>query len=455
MQGQTQWIKSFPKTNGSIKSSDGNSVFQTADGGYIIGTSIYWTVSFFGQKSNIMLIKTDNAGNLLWSKTYPGVGTSSALCVKQTSDLGYIVCGTTLDTIQQLNKTYLLKTDISGNPQWGKTYAESVGINGNAFCVNQTSDGGFIVTGDSYSGTFVIKTDNTGTIVWDSNFGIVGDGLRSVIQTSDGGYLAAGFNYLNNDLNATLSKLSANGTIQWQKIYSSTSTSSFDEGFAVEEVPGGYLLLENTGYTASALIKTDLAGNVLWSVIYSEGSTVHATALDKTTDGGYAFTSLWSDYYMIGVYKTDSLGFINCNDSMLTVQDSIYTPSFHPGFITGSGSPSQNHSLVFTTEFLNDSIFCLTGKPDAILDIGVQNSVYVFPNPSSGNFILEINSLKGNSVRIEVYDVLGQLVMEKEESANEKMQVNLDLSAMINGIYFVSVKVDGQVLTTKKIVKEN
>src|ERR1700741_5316989 len=104
MMGQTQWMKSYPKTTGSSACCwDATSVFQTADGGYIIGTSTYVTIGPFSSTSVILLVKTDQAGNLLWSKTYPGLGESDCYCIRQTNDRGYIVCGSTNDVVNYID----------------------------------------------------------------------------------------------------------------------------------------------------------------------------------------------------------------------------------------------------------------------------------------------------------------------------------------------------------------
>jgi hypothetical protein len=464
-QGNTQWIKTYPKTTFPVKCFDGNSVFQTADGGYIIGTSIYFPSPALGYASAFLLIKTDNLGNPIWSKTYPGKGSSTCFCVKQTSDLGYIACGITQDSTTYHYYSYLLKTDASGNPQWGKTFAEpSSGQNSFAYCVKQTSDNGYIVTGDSYSGSFVIKTDTAGTILWSSNFGTPGSvALRNILQSSDGGYIAAGYGAnFNNHVSALLVKYNAGGTMQWRNSYTTTlsSTSSYDEGFAVEEVSDGFVLLTLSDAFNTGLVKTDSAGNAQWGRTYTTGVTSMPMALEKTADGGLAFAVIWGDAYMPNtgnqIIKTDSLGFLSCDDSLLLITDTVYlAPSLSP-FVSSTISPASNYPVVFTNVMVNDSTFCMALNPKGIEDILSENAVSVFPNPSSGNFTVEINSLKGNSIRIEVYDVLGQMVMEKkEENVPGNFHESLDLSVMPDGIYFVAVKVDDRIVVVKKIIKQN
>ncbi len=464
--GNTQWIKKYRKTNYFIKATDGNSVFQTKDGGYIIGTVLYTSSSNTNNVSgnnSIYLIKTDASGNFSWSKTYPGIGNSTCFCIKQTVDFGYIVCGTTTDTVTNTTKSYLLKTDIAGNVQWGKTYEEiSAGQNGNAYCVNQTSDGGYVVTGTSFSGTFLMKTDGNGNIVWNHNMGMAGtDILYCANQTYDGGYVACGYGATGSHWGTTLLKLDGNGNSQWEKEYDlANSTTSSDEGFSVCEVPGGYAVLYSVSDGYNGLMKTDISGNVQWSRVERNINTYSPSGIQKTTDGGYAFSSATdgtaSAFGGCIVVKTDSMGLTNCTDSIQPLSDTVYAPIFQQGFIVTSVAPSYTVNTVFINPLISDSLLCPTQNQDGIPNFSNENSVSVFPNPTSGNISIQMNSVHGNKISIAVFDVLGQSVMEKEnDNVSGIFQQTLDLSAMSDGIYFVAIKVDDKIISTKKIVKGN
>jgi hypothetical protein len=84
---------------------------------------------------------------------------------------------------------FLLKTDDQGNQDWRNTFGGGLG-----FSVQQTVDGGFIVTGrDGDEIVFLLKTDGQGNQEWRNSFGS-GNG-SSVQQTVDGGFIVAGFFY--------------------------------------------------------------------------------------------------------------------------------------------------------------------------------------------------------------------------------------------------------------------
>jgi hypothetical protein len=126
------------------------------------------TYSFGAGSYDIFLIKTDANGNIIWAKTYGGGGNDWAYSVQQTSDGGYIVAGWTWSFGAGYDDIFLIKTDANGNIIWAKTYG---GTNyDDAFSVQQTSDGGYIVAGGTESfgagrsDIFLIKTDANGNI---------------------------------------------------------------------------------------------------------------------------------------------------------------------------------------------------------------------------------------------------------------------------------------------------
>ena len=133
------------QTYGEIGSDSGRSVQQTSDGGYIVtGT----TVSYGNGYSDLWLIKTDSGGNEEWSQTYGGSSDDSGYSVQQTTDGGYIVTGFTYSFGNGDKDLWLIKTDSGGNEEWSQTYGGSSDDSG--YSVQQTSDGGYIVTGTTF-----------------------------------------------------------------------------------------------------------------------------------------------------------------------------------------------------------------------------------------------------------------------------------------------------------------
>ena len=154
--GNVMWEKYFDGFGG------GDSVQQTTDGGYIVAGTIEIELSFNRYNMQAWLIKTDNNGNIEWDKKYGGRPPEIATFVQQTTDGGYIVTGRKHLSIFDSGDIWLFKTDADGNMQWDNTFGKLLFDTDEGNCVQQTSDGGYILIGDNFYETFLIKTDAEG-----------------------------------------------------------------------------------------------------------------------------------------------------------------------------------------------------------------------------------------------------------------------------------------------------
>ncbi len=190
------------------------SVNQTTDGGYIVaGTADFDT----GNNMDFWIFKLDATSNVVWQNTYGGSGIEWARDVQQTSDGGYMIVGSTASNDGDVSNNYgqsdfwVLKLDVSGNIEWEKNYGGSQFDV--AFSVQQTADGGYVIAGETSSDDndvsgnpgsniydyWVIKITATGVLSWQTCLGgSSNDFGKSIQQTSDNGFIVTGQAFSNN-----------------------------------------------------------------------------------------------------------------------------------------------------------------------------------------------------------------------------------------------------------------
>ncbi|MBU1707410.1 hypothetical protein KKB28_05800, partial [bacterium] len=215
--GDSLWGRSY---RGVFDENICYAVEQTTDTGYILAGCTGYSD---GEEWNVLLVKTDSSGNSIWTREYL-IGYSS-LCnsVQQTSDGGYILAGYAHIIINtNYAKVLLMKTDEDGDSLWSHVYGgDRFNV---SYSVAQTSDGGYILAGytnsygSGYTDFWLMKTDENGDSSWSRTYGGAhADACFSLQQTSDGGYILAGStsSFGNGDTDFWLVRTNANGDSLW------------------------------------------------------------------------------------------------------------------------------------------------------------------------------------------------------------------------------------------------
>ena len=297
--GDTIWTRTYGGENGSA----GYSVQLTADGGYIVTGSTHY---YSADSIDVYLVKTNAVGDTIWTRAFGGISDDKGWSVRQTFDGGYIIAGYTYSFGAGLGDVYLIKTFASGDTMWTKTYGGTDEEWG--WCVQQTSDSGYVIVGQTYSfgsgdgDVYLIKTDAGGDSMWTRTYGGVGDDWGvGVQQTVDGGYIIVGqtlsFGLNNGDV--WLIKTDDIGDTLWTRVFGGDDD---DWGKCVQQTnDGGYIVVGSTAPHSSStanvyLIRTDSNGDSLWTCTYGGSDWDAGFSVEQTPDEGYIIAATTASY---------------------------------------------------------------------------------------------------------------------------------------------------------------
>ena len=232
-----------------------HSIEQTNDGGFVFGGT--------GEK----IFKTDNNGNLEWAHNYDYL--EDIIHLTKTLDGGFIIAG--LDTTMNMNPC-IMKIDSLGIKQWKEIYGSN-NTDWQQISSTQEIAGGIILVGEQeftsgpnigYNNVWLIKINSVGDTLWERS--ILVDSFpfisaRSIQQTSDGGFIISGFlGNQQNEEDIILLKTDADGVKQWVNIFGG---SGMDASFSVRQtLDGGYIIAGLSESHTHTLIKTDGNGAI-------------------------------------------------------------------------------------------------------------------------------------------------------------------------------------------------
>ena len=304
--GNIQWSKCY----GGSMIDIAYSIIQTADGCFVFTgetASSDGDVTSLHPYSECWIVKIDFIGNIIWSKCYGGNLYENFNSIKQTNDGGFIAVGRTISTdgdvigtIGNYDDAWIVKLDSVGIIEWQKCFGGTHYDCAND--INLTSDGGYIICGDtrstdgdidtSYGGNFdawIIKLSNNGNLEWKKILGSGSDDfLNAIQQTTDGGFIAVGYShyqpihYLYDDV--WVVKLSQSGTLQWYKCFGGNDD---DWGHSIHQTADGGFFIAGRSKSSDCDLTNNFGANDGW-------------ALKLTPD--YSPVDLYSDISEIQIY---------------------------------------------------------------------------------------------------------------------------------------------------------
>jgi hypothetical protein len=295
-----------------LLSHETNCSQKTKDGGYILAGQ-FWVPG--GNQYDFWVLKLKKDGTIDWQKTYGGGDWDIGFATQETSDGGYIVTGTTSSFGAGDNDIWVLKLDHEGNIVWQKTYGGKG--SDEAQNIEQTNDGGYIVSGTTSSfgegscDIWVLKLSSDGNVVWDRTYGgkdEEGESFRHIPieHTSDGGYIVAG------------------------------STKSF-----------------GAGADDLWVLKLSSDGNIEWQKTYGARREEYPTSVKELPNGTYRLTGSeglgisQDDWILILDSKGNIVGFSSLSKIEITIFDTAVIPK-----PTNRETTSSSASVTDTTPLM-------------------------------------------------------------------------------------------------------
>jgi hypothetical protein len=436
---------------------EGQDVLPTSDGGYMIAG---YTTNSTQYDCNVYLIKTDANGNMTSSKNYGGAKPDFPYHMIQTTDGNFFVIGYSQSYGGGDMDVLLLKVDQAGDLIWQKTYGGFGNDQGQD--IIPTADGNYVIIGSSNSGVGsqemnLIKIDPAGGVIWSKYIGgSAHDYGHSVKQCSDGGYILLGhtFSYgVNGD--AYLVKTDGNGDYVWGKNFGGAA---YDEGAYINvNGDGSFTFLIRDSSTVGQdvdirVTKTDDQGNTIWSKTYGGTKKDTPKMIQPTSDGGY----------IVGGHSR-SFGWINPDMWILKLNNAGDTTwTRHYGGVNNEHcyvvreQPDGSYIAVGKTASYGpdmDPIF-LKLNSNGTFAVGINeyvsapHSVNLYPNPSDGDLTIDLQDFK--ATKLTVADALGQEIYTKEfEPGNI---VNLKFTDTKPGVYFIKCESETGSVTKKLII---
>lgn len=300
---------------------------------YRIQAFTYDQVSEYSNESDIVI-----PDFIIFQKSIGGSGTEVASDICSTNDKGYILAGTSTSSDGDIGENQgiydlvIMKLDSSGDIEWKRVIGGS--LIEVAYSVQETSDGGYIITGytSSTDGYFaglktrsgrdvlILKLSSTGTDEWVKCYGGAGSDFGfSIIETFDSSDISSGYILTGNTVSGIapsdgditdpnnglkdvlVMKLMSNGDIDWQQCYGSTQD---DEGKVIcQTTDSGYIIIgstmantvgsndgdveNNNGAQNPWIIKLSSTGTIEWEECIGGDSMDYGSDIQQTIDGGY------------------------------------------------------------------------------------------------------------------------------------------------------------------------
>lgn len=453
----TLWTRTF----GGLFNDFGHSVDLANDSGYVVAGE---TFSLDDGSYDILLLKLNPSGDTVWSRFFGGIQSEYGNSVISTSDNGYAVIGETRSYGAGSYDIYIIKTDENGDSLWTRSFGGNDYEKGKS--ISQTSDGGYIFTGSSRSSglgeedVFLIKTDSAGIGDWLRAFGGADhDCGNSVVQTSDGGYIVAGEteSFGIGSLDGYVVRTDMYADTLWTRTFGGSEDDALT---CIRTAPdGGYIL---AGYTSSFgagmadgwLIKIDDGGDTLWTRTLGGAENDYIYSVWQSSDGGYilggsteSFGAVNGDVYVV---KTDSAGDMLWSrnyggpgeDGAASIKQTPDEGYIIAGSTTSFGAGGNDAFIIRLTT--DQTSIAENRNPYLPAEISLSPN---YPNPFNSSTTISFELANPGYVKLAIYDLLGRKISAPIDQYLEpgEYDYNFIASNLPSGIYFYRLDVGNSI----------
>ncbi|MBL0328360.1 MAG: SBBP repeat-containing protein [Bacteroidetes bacterium] len=449
------------------------------------GIGIYNLWADSTSANDVFILKLDVFGNFIWGKqmvaTYGSSGIGTSIRTDFSGNVYTIgdFSGTVdfdpgagvfdLTTVSFYNNIFISKVDSFGNFLWAKQLTGTVGTFENGTCITIDSIGNLYAVG-CFSGTvdfdtdagsfdlssvgsqnnmFILKLNTSGNFIW-----------VKTMQGSGSPY-SVGWSIASDAMGNIYSTGQFGGTIDFDPgagVVNLTSVSSGDAFILKLDSTGNFVWVKNIGgagfayYVYGYSIALDLMSNVYTTgyfhgtVDFNPGSGTDS--LTAESDDLFISKLDASGNFVWAVNMGGASGFTRGYSIAIDLSDNVFTT----GYFYGMADFDSGTGIVYLTSAGNTDFFVqkLSQPPTGINEATNSNDISIYPNPNNGTFNISFASQIKNA-SIEVYNSLGSLVY-KEEIANQENSI--ELSNQANGLYFVKVMSENEIVGIRKVVKE-
>jgi hypothetical protein len=291
------WVRTY----GGAGADGGRAFCQDPDGGYLI---VGYTFAPGSNDADMLVIKTDENGAMVWSKRFGGKGTEYGNACLDIEN-GFLVLGYTTSFGKGSKDVYLVRLDKDGEEVWSRTYGGASWDVGTALC--ETGEDQYFICG--FTGSFgwgeediyLIKIDEYGNEIWSRTFGGFRiDMANSIHATADSGcVIGASSGSYSTNTDFSLTKINAKGERQWVQSYSAAGEHGHGFDWCKDVSPtndGGFVI---AGYSDcndmmdAVVLKTDAGGNKEWLTSFGNKPFYdYGNSVCQTDDGGYVMAGI-------------------------------------------------------------------------------------------------------------------------------------------------------------------